>query len=75
MAVLYHSSFINTKKILYLFCGGWFASFKEFDVIFTKSTKANGDHWAMVYIANGSDLESTYFAWKASVAKPFRIKW
>jgi len=48
---------------------------KEFDAIFTKSTKENGDYWAMVYMANGSDLESTYFAWKASVAKPFRIKW
>jgi hypothetical protein len=75
MAVLYHSSFINTKKNLYLAFGGWFPSFKEFDAIFTKSTKENGDHWAMVYMANGSDLQSTYFAWKATVAKPFKIKW
>jgi hypothetical protein len=75
MAILYHSSFINTQKSIYIGFGGWLSSFKEFLAIYTKATKEKGKHYALVYQAGGEDLASTYFSWRAPLVKPFKIKW
>jgi hypothetical protein len=75
MAVMYHSSFINTQKSLYCGFGGMLPSFKEFLVIYNKATKEMGKHYTLVYQAGGDDLGSTYFSWRAPLVKSFKIKW
>ena len=75
MAILYHSSFINTQKYIYISFGGWLSSFKEFLQIYTRATKEEDKHYALVYQAGGEDLDSTYFSWRAPLVKPFEIKW
>ena len=70
MAVMYHSSFINTQKSLYIGFGGWLPSFKGCTAMYTKSTKDNRLHYALVYQAGGKGLRSTYFSCRAPLVKP-----
>ena len=75
MAVLYHSSFIQSHKNIYNSFVGWFPSLKEFINVFMNSTKKRGKHWAMVYLAHDETLKDTYMAWKAPLVEDFKIKW
>ena len=75
MAILYHSSFINTQKSIYVSFGEWLPSFKEFLAIYTKATKEKGKHYVLAYQAGGEDLASTYFSWRAPLVKTFQIQW
>ena len=62
MAILYHSSCINTQLSFYVAFGGWLPSLREFIQIYTHATKEKGTHYALVYQAGGEDLASTYFS-------------